>query len=151
MENTSTAHINPQELIFGSIVFFSGTVPSKIMNGNEGVIFLTKEEQVGEFIKNDKFWEMWIGGELLYKLEPDIYDFITGEIKFSSLSASKERIKELLLNPHIQYKSKIFLSIIYDQLLRMMIFGNNSGIHKMDTMPFAIARTKSGIFISCLN
>ena len=151
MENTSLAHINPQEMIFGSIVFFSGEVPSKILNGEEGVIFLTKEEEIGEFIRNDKSWEMWIGGELQYKLEPAIYDFITREIKISSLSDSKQTIKELLLNPNIQYKSKIFLSIIYDQLLRMIIFGNNNGIHKMDTLPFAIAKTKCGIFISCLN
>lgn len=151
MGNTSLTRINPQDLIFGSIVFFSGEVPAKILNGDKGIIFLTESNDIGEFIKSDDSWEMWVKGNLLYRLESSIYNFITEEIKNITLSESKEKIKELILDPDIQYRSRLFLSIIYQQVLKMLLYNTTNGNHQLETLPFSIVKTNIGLHIAGLN
>jgi hypothetical protein len=150
-KNISVDVITSDELIFGCVIFFTGQAPINLLRGDQGVIFVTDRDNSGEFIKSERGWEIVINGETHYTIESEIYDIIINGMSIHDSNKLASKIKELMVRTEVQYKSKIFLSIVYQQLIKLTIFGEISSSYKLQTLPFSLIKTKIGLHISSLN
>jgi hypothetical protein len=151
MSSRSISKIHPNELIGGVVAFFSGCETSKVLRGDSGVMFLTADQKVGEFIEQDKFWEMWIDGEMIYAFEDCVYRLITDDVISMDATAFLERTKELMINVSLKYKTKIFLTLVYQNVLKMIIYSDPNQYYQLKTIPFSVVKTRVGVHISGLN
>jgi hypothetical protein len=147
MSSKSLNRIHPNELIGGVVAFFSGHETSKVLRGDSGVMFLTSDSKVGEFIFVDDFWEMWIDGELIYSFEDTVYRLITDDVVELEAHSFLEKTKELILDNSLKYKSKIFLIAVYQNVLKMIIYSDPTKHYQLKTIHFSIIKTRLGAHI----
>lgn len=151
MSSKSLNRIHPNELIGGVVAFFSGHETSKILRGDSGVMFLTSDQKVGEFILNLDFWELWIEGEMIYSFENSVYRLITDDVIDLDAHSFLEKTKELIVDTTLKYKSKIFLIAVYQNVLKMIVYSDQSNNYQLKTIPFSVIKTRLGVHISGLN
>jgi hypothetical protein len=151
MSSKSLNRIHPNELIGGVVAFFSGYETTKVLRGDSGVMFLTSDQKVGEFIFNSDFWEMWIEGEMIYSFEDSVYRLITDDVIDLDAYSFLEKTKELIVDTSLKYKSKIFLIAVYQNVLKMIIYSDPSKHYQLKTIPFSVIKTRLGVHISGLN
>lgn len=151
MPSKSLNRIHPNELIGGVVAFFSGYETSKVLRGDSGVMFLTSDSKVGEFICNNDLWEMWIEGEMIYAFEESVYRLITDDVIELEVQSFLEKTKELIQDMTLKYKSKIFLIAVYQNVLKMLIYSDPKRYYQLKTIPFSVVKTRLGAHISGLN
>jgi hypothetical protein len=151
MLSKSLNKIHPNELIGGVVAFFSGYQISKVLRGDSGAMFLTSDQKVGEFILNSNSWEIWIEGEVICSLENSVYQLITDDVIDLDAYSFLEKTKELISDPSLKYTSKIFLIAVYQNVLKMIVYSDQSKHLQLKTIPFSIIKTRLGVHISGLN
>jgi hypothetical protein len=140
-----------KDLMYGGIEFFSGEKVKKIIKGDEGVMFLTLDGKVGELFSVDKNWELWLEGEKIYTMEESVYNILSEQKEAPDLSEILTKTRKLILENKIQYKSKVFLSVIYQYCLQIIFSGASVSKKLIELGPMLIFPSKTGIHISYLN
>jgi hypothetical protein len=140
-----------KDLMYGGIEFFSGEKVKKVIKGDKCVMFLTINGKVGELLNNDKNWELWLDGEKMYTMEESVYSILSEQKEAPDLSEILTKTRKLILENKIQYKSKVFLSVIYQYCLQIIFSGASVSKKPIELGPMLIFPSKSGIHISYLN
>jgi hypothetical protein len=114
-------------------------------------MFLTLDGKVGELFSVDKNWELWLEGEKIYTMEESVYNILSEQKEAPDLSEILTKTRKLILENKIQYKSKVFLSVIYQYCLQIIFSGASVSKKLIELGPMLIFPSKTGIHISYLN
>ena len=140
-----------KDLMYGGIEFFTGEKVKKLIRDNECVMFITANGKFGEIICSDKNCDLWLDGEKIYTIEQSVYNILSEQKEAPDLAEILTKTRKLILENKIQYKSKVFLSVIYQYCLQIIFSGASTSKKPIELGPMLIFPSKSGIHISYLN